>query len=85
MAKKWKLLKRLLGAAENVRFGDLTSLARAFGFEERRVTGSHHVFSHPQMSELLNIQNYKGKAKAYQVRQFLALLEQYGLDKEDEA
>jgi hypothetical protein len=35
------------------------------------------------MTELLNLQEYKGKAKAYQIRQFLKLIEEYGLDKED--
>ncbi len=81
---RWKALKKVLGTTENTRFAELTALAEAYGFQLARITGSHHIFRHPKMTELLNLQNYKGKAKAYQIRQFLNLLEQYGLDKEDE-
>ena len=35
--------------------------------------------------ELVNLQNKKGKAKPYQVRQFLTLVEQYNLDLGEEA
>lgn len=35
------------------------------------------------MTELLNLQDYRGKAKPYQIRQFLNLLEKHGLDMED--
>jgi hypothetical protein len=61
----------------------MVALAEAYGFQLARVTGSHHIFKHPQMKELLNLQDYKGKAKPYQIRQFVHLLEQYGLDKEE--
>ena len=63
--KKWKLLKKVLASADNVRFGDMVRLAEAFGFRLSRTAGSHHIFEHPDMDELLNLQNYKGKAKAY--------------------
>lgn len=69
-----KLLRRVLSSPENVRFGDLVTLAEAYGFRLTRVSGSHHIFSHPDKSELLNLQNYKGKAKPYQIRQFLRLI-----------
>ena len=49
-----------------------------------RVNGSHHIFIHPNMRELINIQNKKGKAKNYQIRQFLDLIEQYNLDLGDQ-
>lgn len=45
-----KLLNRLArGAVANVAFGDLCSLAEGLGFELRRVSGSHHVFTHPDI------------------------------------
>lgn len=72
--KKEKLLKKILSSPENVRFGDLVSLAEAYGFRLTRVSGSHHIFNHPDKAELLNLQNYKGKAKPYQIRQFLRLI-----------
>ena len=38
-----------------------------------------------RFNELVNLQNKKGKAKPYQVRQFLTLVEQYNLDLGEEA
>ena len=40
---------------------------------------SHHIFVHPEVSELVNIQDVNGVAKPYQVRQFLKLMERYNL------
>jgi hypothetical protein len=58
-------------------------LAEAFGFELSRIRGSHHIFEHPKLPEILNLQNDKGQAKPYQIRQFLQLVEQYDLKLED--
>jgi predicted RNA binding protein YcfA (HicA-like mRNA interferase family) len=55
-----------------------------FGFELRRTSGSHHVFVHPEVRELVNLQDVRGQAKPYQVRQFLRLVERYALRMEDE-
>lgn len=59
-------------------------LVEAFGFELRRTSGSHHVFVHPDVRELLNLQKVRGQAKPYQIRQFLRLVERYALSMEDE-
>ena len=56
-----------------------------FGFQLARVRGSHHIFSHPEVPELINIQEMDGQAKPYQVRQFLRLVERYDLQLEDDA
>jgi predicted RNA binding protein YcfA (HicA-like mRNA interferase family) len=75
-----KLLTRLArGAVTNVAFSDLQNLAEALGFELRRVSGSHHIYAHPDVRELLNLQDVGGQAKPYQVRQLLRLVERYGL------
>ena len=68
---KRKLFRRVLAGSKNIRFADLVALAEAFGFETVRISGSHHIFEHLRIPELLNIQNRKGNAKPYQVRQFL--------------
>ncbi len=81
---KLKLLKKALAGSKNIRFGEIKVLVKAFGFRLVRVSGSHHIFEHPQVPELVNIQNSKGKAKPYQVRQFLELVEQYNLELGDE-
>ena len=75
-----ELLKRIArGAVVNVAFADLRTLAEALGFELRRVNGSHHVFTHQQVPELINLQVVRGQAKPYQVRQLLRLVERYDL------
>jgi len=80
-----KLLNRLsLGAVNNVSFGDLMGLAEGLGFRLSRVSGSHHVMVHPNVPELINIQNVGGQAKPYQVRQLVRLVERYNLVLEEE-
>lgn len=74
-----KLLTRIVISPYNVRFRDLVALAEALGFRIARVEGSHHALIHPDMPELLNLQEVKGEAKPYQVRQLLRLVEQYNL------
>ena len=54
-------------------------LVEAFGFEPKRTSGSHHIFVHPDVPELLNLQEIRGQAKPYQIRQFLRLVERYAL------
>lgn len=77
--KKQKLLKKLLSSAKNVRFSEAVVCAEVFGFTLDRVNGSHHIFIHTDIPELLNIQNVKGKAKPYQVKQLLQLIETHNL------
>jgi len=72
------------GDVANVSFSDMRRLVEAFGFELRRTSGSHHVFVHPQVRELVNLQDIRGQAKPYQVRQFVRLVERYALSMEDE-
>ena len=85
MSKKQKLLQKILNNSKNVSFRDMENLIEAFGFALSRINGSHHVFVHPDISELVNIQNVQGKAKPYQVRQFLELVEIHNLTLEDES
>lgn len=75
-----KLLEMVLAGSANVRFNDMVGLVEAFGFRLSRVKGSHHIFVHAAVRELLNLQEVNGKAKPYQIRQFLKLVEQYDLE-----
>ncbi len=79
-----KLLRKVLSGSKNIRFNEMVTLVEAFGFRLSRVSGSHHIFTHPQVHELINLQNVGGQAKPYQIRQFLRLVEQYSLKLEDE-
>lgn len=84
MTKKQKLLQKALSGSKNIRFGEMVTLVEAFGFRLSRVKGSHHIFVHPRVRELINLQNVGGKAKPYQIRQLLRLVEQYNLTMTDE-
>ena len=53
----------------------MVTILNAFGFHLSRVRGSHHMFVHPDLSELVNLQAVGGRAKAYQIRQFLRIVE----------
>ena len=80
-----RLLARLArGDVANVSFSDMRRLVESFGFELRRTSGSHHIFVHAEVPELLNLQDVRGQAKPYQVRQFLRLVERYALETEEE-
>ncbi|MBI5814771.1 MAG: type II toxin-antitoxin system HicA family toxin [Nitrospinae bacterium] len=80
---KRKLLLKILNNQRNVRFKELSQLAMAFGFILVRIKGSHHIFAHPAVNELVNLQDVDGSAKPYQVRQFLKLAEKYNLRLEE--
>lgn len=66
-------------APRNIRFRDLTQLLESLGFRLARRSGSHHIVTHPDLPELVNLQEVGGKAKPYQVRQVLSLVDRYNL------
>lgn len=81
---KRKLLRKILNSPQNVKFGELAILVEAFGFSLSRVSGSYHIFVHPGINELVNLQDVHGEAKPYQIRQFFKLVERYNLQLEEE-
>jgi hypothetical protein len=59
-----------------VRFSDLSKVCIYYFGQARQKDGSHHVYKTPlQGDPRINIQNHKGKAKAYQVKQILLAIE----------
>jgi predicted RNA binding protein YcfA (HicA-like mRNA interferase family) len=79
-----KLLRRLAeGALNNVAFRDMIAVAEGFGFYVARISGSHHILEHPTVPEMVNLQEVKGRAKPYQIRQFLRVVERHNLALED--
>jgi hypothetical protein len=70
-----KLIARMEREPNNVRFGELMKVCVHFFGEPRRSGTSHTVFKMPWPGDpRVNIQDDKGKAKAYQVRQVLAAI-----------
>jgi predicted RNA binding protein YcfA (HicA-like mRNA interferase family) len=82
--KKRKLLQKLLSGSKNIRFSEAIAGAEMFGFRLDRISGSHHIFAHSDVPELINLQSVKGKAKSYQVKQLLEIVERYNLQMEEE-
>jgi hypothetical protein len=72
MAEVAKILERMRISPAQIRFSDLYKVCVAFFGEPRRSGSSHAVFKTPWPGDpRVNIQNDKGKAKPYQVRQVL--------------
>ena len=81
---KRKLLTQIINNRKNVKYNDFKILIEAFGYEYIRSNGSHNIYEHRDVPEVLNIQNAKGEAKPYQIKQFLDFIEIYNLQMEDE-
>ncbi len=76
---KREIYERLKRAPANVKFEQICKNAIAFGFIYKGAHGSHRIFVRPGIKEMLNFQNVRGTAKPYQVRQFIKVIEKYGL------
>lgn len=83
--KPSKTLEKILGGSKNIPFADMCKLVEAFGFRLSRIKGSHHIYVHSDISEIVNLQEVGSQAKPYQIRQFLKLVEEYNLTLEDDA
>lgn len=79
---KIKLLRKAINNPGGLRFSEAQSLAESFGFKLDRISGSHHIYIKAGIPELINLQNVKGKAKSYQIKQLLCLVEQYNITQE---
>jgi hypothetical protein len=72
MVRSAKILDQMRREPTNVRFSDLLKVCEEYFGAPRQSGTSHAVFKTPWPGDpRVNIQNDKGKAKAYQVRQVL--------------
>ena len=80
MSKQEKILDQILrgGSDQNIAFDDLIYLLESLGFE-RRIKGSHHLFSKEGVNEIINIQPTGSKAKPYQIKQVRGIVVEYKL------
>ena len=69
---KFSKLQKALDARnyKNWQFTDLQYLIKHHGYTLERINGSHHIYIHSETKRMINIQNVKGQAKPYQVKQF---------------
>jgi hypothetical protein len=76
MASVEKILDQMRTEPINVRFSELLKVCEEYFGKPRQTSGSHVIFKTPWMGDpRINIQNDKGKAKAYQVRQVLLAID----------
>ncbi len=72
MGKIDKTLKLMQSAPQNVRFNDLVAVCNYYFGQSRQEGTSHKVYKMPWKGDpRVNIQNKKGMAKPYQVKQVL--------------
>lgn len=80
MNKAEKILEQMRRESANVRFGDLQKVCGAYFGQPRHHAGSHSIYKTPwQGDPRINIQNDRGKAKVYQVKQVLLAIERLGV------
>jgi hypothetical protein len=76
MGKIDKLLEKARKSPKNLKFTEICDICGHFFGEPRQSGTSHRIYKTPwQGDPRVNIQNSKGKAKAYQVKQVLAAIE----------
>lgn len=84
MAKVEEIVAEMQRNPKAIRFRDLCIVCDFFFGEARRSGSSHRIYKTPwQGDPRINIQNDKGMAKAYQVRQVLKAIERLEADKDD--
>lgn len=75
------ILKRMKRSPKNVRFIDLCKVCEYYFGSHRQGGSSHRIYKTPWSGDpRINIQNYKGMAKVYQVRQILLAIEKLESD-----
>ncbi len=80
MSKDQKALWRLLSGSSdgNIHFNEVTSILDRLGFN-LRIKGDHHIYTHENIPEIINIQPNGSMAKPYQVKQIRTILIRYGM------
>lgn len=80
MTKFRKTIDRVLSGTSDasIRFDEICGLLVRLGFEER-VRGSHHIFAHREIVEILNLQPRGSQAKIWQVKQVREVILKYKL------
>ncbi|MBW1649451.1 MAG: toxin HicA [Deltaproteobacteria bacterium] len=76
MEKIKKILLKLKQNPNNISFSDLCKICDYYFGKARQTSGSHRIYKTAwQGDPRINIQNNKGKAKVYQVKQIINAIE----------
>ena len=81
MAKVEDIIEQMKQNSKEVRFISLCKVCDYYFGNARQGGSSHRIYKTPwQGDPRVNIQNHKGKAKAYQVKQVLKAIERLEVD-----
>ncbi|MEH2139988.1 type II toxin-antitoxin system HicA family toxin [Nostoc sp.] len=80
MSQQDKLLEKIISGTSDtdIPFAQLWQLLYTLGFDER-IRGDHRIFVKADVEEILNLQQKRGKAKSYQIKQIRAVIIKYKL------
>lgn len=81
MTSAAELMEKARRAPASLAFSELCRLVESVGYRLVRTKGSHRIYLHDARPELpiINLQRVRGKAKPYQVRQVLRIIDEHGL------
>ena len=79
MANVQKAYLKVIEGRGTVSFRELQRLLVTLGFRLDRVSGSHHIYLHANVSRPINIQPAGKDAKPYQIRQLRDMIREFGL------
>lgn len=85
MTKVETILSKMRRNPKEIRFQDLCKVCDFYFGEARQIGSSHRIYKTPWRGDpRVNIQNDKGMAKAYQVRQVLRAIERLEAQRDGE-
>ena len=73
----------LMNRGKGILFTDFTTILEAFGFYLDRINGSHYIYIHKSIKQLISVQSDGKEAKPYQIKQFIAIVERFNLKMEE--
>ncbi len=76
LSRRQKRLQKMRQNPKNVAFDDLNQLLHDYGFELRRVTGSHHIFEYTLEDERLKfIVPFGRPVKPYYIKEAIRIID----------
>lgn len=75
MTRDEKLLNKAKNNPSGLSFNDFQTLMSRYGWIKDHQSGSHQIWYSPK-KQRISVQNKQGKAKGYQVKQFIACLDE---------
>jgi predicted RNA binding protein YcfA (HicA-like mRNA interferase family) len=82
MSQFEKLMQKL-NSGKSLTFSEAQVILKKLGFTLARVSGSHHIYTHPRLGRPANLQRDGKDAKPYQLKQIRDIISELGLDRQN--